>query len=239
MIASSTVPSLNAGALLFNSFDMVVVAVLGFGLFRGRRNGLSKDLLPLLKWLILLPVCAFGYQTVGGFLMNLAHLSEFWSFIYAYLALALLVFIIFSGINRIYADKLAKSNYFKGAEYYLGMASGVVRYACVLVFLMALLNAPSFTPAEIETSSAADKQSLGGGLFAGNYFPHLFSIQDWVFKQSFTGSCVKTNLPTLLITSAPGERPQNSAPEPPKKTPVIKIGNPPTAPVQPTNPPPK
>ena len=48
MIAAATMPSADASALPFNTFDMVVVAVLGFGLFRGRRNGLSKDLLSLL-----------------------------------------------------------------------------------------------------------------------------------------------------------------------------------------------
>jgi uncharacterized membrane protein required for colicin V production len=241
MIAAATVPPADVSTMAFNSFDLVVVAVLGFGLFRGRRNGLSKDLLPLLQWLTIVPVCAFGYQTVGGFLMKLAHLDQFWSLLYAYAALALGVLTVFTGIKHMYAERLAKSNFFKGGEYYLGMVSGVVRYACLLVFLMALLNARSYTPAEIEATSAGDKQSFGGGLFAGSYFPHLFSIQDWVFKQSFTGSCVKTNLPMLLIATTPGEQPRKaiSPPEPPKPTPMIKIGNPPPAPAQPTNPPPK
>ena len=235
MIAAATIPSAPASALVFNSFDMVVVAVLGFGLFRGRRNGLSKDLLPLLKWLLLVPVCAFGYQIVGGFLMKLAHLDDFWSLTDAYLALALLVFVIFSGISRMCAEKLAKSNYFKGGEYYLGMISGVVRYACLLVFLMALLNARFFTPEEIAAANAADKQSLGGGVFAVSYFPHVFTVQDWVFGQSFAGSSVKKNLPMLLINCTPGQTPANNAPAPPKKTPVIQIGYPPAAPAKPTN----
>ena len=226
MIAAAITPSADASALPFNRFDMVVVAVLGFGLFRGRRNGLSKELLSLLQWLVLVPVCGFGYQMVGGFLMKLAKLDEFWGLLEGYLALALVVISIFWGIKRTFAERLVKSNSFKGGEYYLGMVSGIVRYACVLVFLMALLNARFFTPAEIASARAADKQILGGGLFAGSYFPHLFTIQDWVFKESFTGACVKKNLSMLLITtSTPAEQPQNNAPAPPKKTPVIKFGN--------------
>lgn len=226
MIAAATIPFADASTLPFNSFDAVVVVVLGFGLFRGRRNGLSKDLLPLLQWLVLVPVCTFGYQMAGGLLSHLANLDKFWGLLEAYLALALVVFVVFSGIKRAFAEKLVKSNFFKGGEYYLGMVSGIVRYACVLVFLMALLNARFFTPAEIAAARAADKQNLGGGLFAGNYFPHLFTIQDWVFKQSFTGSCVKKNLPMLLIAAdTRGDQPQNNPPAPPKKTPVIKIGN--------------
>jgi uncharacterized membrane protein required for colicin V production len=223
MIAAATIPRMDASALSLNGFDAVVVAVLGFGLFRGRRNGLSKELLPLLQWIVLVPVCGLGYQAVGGLLMKLANLDQFWSFILAYLALALVVFIVFLSLKRAFAEKLVKSDFFKGGEYYLGMVSGVVRYACVLVFLMALLNARFFAPEEIAAADAADKQNLGGGLFAGNYFPHLFTIQDWVFTQSFTGACVKKNLPMLLIVT--NGQPGNGAPAPPKKTPVIKIGN--------------
>ena len=167
----------------------------GLGCFAAGATDCPRTCCRCLQWLVLVPVCAFGYQMVGGFLMNLAHLDKFWSLMDAYLALALVVFVIFSGIKPDVAEKLVKSNFFKGGEYYLGMVSGVVRYACVLVFLMALLNARFFTPAEIAAANAADKQSLGGGVFAGNYFPHLFTIQDWVFKQSFTGSCVKNEPP--------------------------------------------
>ena len=54
MIAAAVAaPATNA--MSFNWFDMVVVVVLGFGLFRGRRNGMSKELIPLLEWLVLVP----------------------------------------------------------------------------------------------------------------------------------------------------------------------------------------
>ena len=237
MIAAATVPPADASTMAFNSFDLVVVAVLGFGLFRGRRNGLSKDLLPLLQWLIIVPVCAFGYQTVGRYLKVGANLDEFWSLLYGYLALALGVFTVFVGVKRIYAERMVKSNFFRGGEYYLGMISGVIRYACLLVFLMALLNARIYTQAEIDKMKADDKQGLGGGVFSGDYIPHVFEVQNWVFKESFTGSCVKNNLPMLLIATTPAEQPRKaiSPPEPPKPTPVIQIGNPPAAPAKPTN----
>src|SRR5690242_21183065 len=46
----------------FNWFDLVVVVVLLFGLFRGRRNGMAKEILPLMQWLVLVPVCGLGYD---------------------------------------------------------------------------------------------------------------------------------------------------------------------------------
>jgi hypothetical protein len=234
MLADVTIPATSEGTMHLNAFDLVVVVVLGFGIFRGRRNGMSKDLLPLLKWLFLLPVCAIGYQKVGGFLKDLAHLGDFWSLVYAYCALALGVFVVFTGLERVYSERLAKSNVFRGGEYYLGMLSGVIRYAFMIIFVMALLNARAYTQAEIDKANADDKQSLGGGVFSGNYFPHLFNIQDWVFKESFAGSCVKKNLPMLLITTTAVEELQNGAPlPPPKKPPVIQIGNPSTNPPAP------
>ena len=79
---------------------------------------------------------------------------------------------------------------------------------------------------------ALDQANFGGGAgsgFQGNYFPHLFQIQAAVFKESFLGSRVKTNAVMLLInTGQPGvggAQPGKNALEPPKKQPVIKIGN--------------
>jgi len=224
MIAEAT-PSANAGALPFNWFDAVVVLAVLFGLFRGRRNGMSKELLPLLQWLVLVPVCGFGYPILGGILIKSVGLSKLSGFLLAYLALAFAVFLFFSILRHRSDEKLAKSNFFKGVEYYLGMMAGAVRYACVLIFVLALLNARFYTRDEISSALASDKANLGGGLFPGTYFPHLFTIQNAVFKQSLFGPIVKKDLARLLIftTEAGRESPEGGAP--PQKKPVIHIGN--------------
>jgi len=234
--AAVATPATNGAS--FNWFDMVVVVVLGFGLFRGRRNGMSKELIPLLEWLVLVPVCGLGCPMLAGLLAGFLP-DKVLDGIAAYLTLAVAVFFVFALIKRALADKLVKSDFFRGAEYYLGMAAGMVRYACVLLFALALLNARPYTQVEIARQVAADQKNFGGGAgsgFQGNYFPHLFTVQAGVFKESFAGSLVKTNANMLLINTGP---PGGSAPEPPKKTPVIQIGNPPTTPAQPTNPPQK
>jgi len=223
MIAAA-VQSANTNNLGFNWFDMVVIVVLGFGLFRGRRNGMSKELLPLLEWLVLVPVCGLVYPMLAGVLAGFVP-DAFWNCLVAYLALAMVVFIVFAILKRQLAEKLVKSDFFKGSEYYLGMLAGLVRYACVLLFVLALLNARVYTPAEIAQQTAYDQKNFGGGLFEGNYFPHLSQIQAAVFKESFIGPRIKDNLGMLLInTGQPGVQPGKNAPEPPKKQPVIKIG---------------
>ena len=112
--------------------------------------------------------------------------------------------------------------------------------ALSLLFALALLNARVYTPAEILRQTTADQKNFGGGTgsgFQGNFFPHLFTVQAGVFKESFAGSHVKTNAAMLLINIGPAG--SGTASEPPKKPSVIQIGSPPTAPAQPTNPPPK
>ena len=218
--AAAAAPPVTNGMAL-DWFDLVAVLVLGFGLFRGRRNGMAKELLPLLEWLVLVPVCGLGYALLAGVLAGFIP-DKLWSCLVAYLALALAVFIFFAILKRQFAEKLEKSNFFKGGEYYLGMLSGMVRYACMLLFVLALLNAPVFTPAQIAQMKAYDQTNLGGGIFAGNYFPHLFEVQAAVFKDSFVGPRVKDDLGMLLINTG---QPGAGGAQPPKKQPVIKIGN--------------
>ena len=57
-----------ASRLSVNWFDLVFVAVLIFGLIRGRRNGLSRELLPMLQWIALVIVCGMGYPSIADIL---------------------------------------------------------------------------------------------------------------------------------------------------------------------------
>ena len=57
--------------LPINLFDLVVVGVLVAGLVRGRKHGMSEELILLLQWLAILFGCAsiyeWGAQVVGSF----------------------------------------------------------------------------------------------------------------------------------------------------------------------------
>lgn len=223
MIVAAAAPPATHG-LPFNWFDMAVVVVLGFGLFRGRRNGMAKELLPLFQWVVLVLVCGLGYAMLAGLLSGFLH-DPLWNCIVAYLALALAVFIVFVVLKQRLAEKLVKSDLFKGGEYYLGMLSGMIRYGCILLFALALLNAPVYTLAQIVEQRVRDQNNFGGGPgsgFAGNYFPHVCTVQQSVFKESFLGPRIKDDLGQLLIET---DQSGASGAPPPKKPPMIKIGN--------------
>jgi uncharacterized membrane protein required for colicin V production len=220
----------------FNWFDVLVVIVLMFGLLYGRRKGMSKELLPLAQWFILLPVCGFGCPPLAKLLSGVIP-SALWSHLLAYLAPALVIWSIFKLLKHMVAKKLGMTDFFKGSEYPLGMLAGAVHFECVLLFVLALLNAPFYSPQDIAKQKAFDQKNFGGGLYSGSYFPHVFTIQSMVFKESFVGPRIKDGLGVLLIDTADAAKAQSA---PPAKNAVITIGGKPVAvPAQPAKSPAK
>jgi hypothetical protein len=189
------------------------------GLFLGRKHGMSKEVLPLLKWVSLVLVCGIWYPMAAQLLVNTAELGRVSSNIFGYLLLALAIFLVFAILKWLLASRRTENNLFGGGEYYLGMLSGMIRFACMLLAVLALLNAPYYTAAEIKKHDAYVKRWFGGGLYSGNYFPSLHTVQEEVFSKSFTGPYIKDYLGPLLIEIAPP--PPAAAPE--KKPAVINI----------------
>jgi hypothetical protein len=100
------------------------------------------------------------------------------------------------------------------------MVSGVLRYGCILIFALALLNAPHYTQADNLAAKAFNNRWFGGGMsgYSGDFFPTLSEIQASVFKDSLTGPFLKNNLSVLLVnTVGPGG--------PAAKPAVISIGH--------------
>ena len=177
-----------------------------------------------MEWLLLVLVSGLGYWMLAAILSPFLHVM-LWNYIVSYLVLALLVFIGFMILKRRLAERLVKSDLFKGGEYYMGMLSGMVRYGCILIFALALLNAPVYTPKQIQEQRDRDQRDFGGGPgsgFKGNYFPHVSTVQAAVFKESFLGPRIKEGLGILLINL---EHAGDSGTQPSKPQAVIKIGN--------------
>ncbi len=197
--------SLALDKLPFNWFDMAVLLILAFGLFRGRKNGMTKEILRVFQWLSLVIVCGLFYEVAAQALVNIAAWNKPTSYVTGYLILAFLVWLLFVVLKKIFAPLLTGSNVFRSGEYYLGMFSGMIRFACMVFFALALLNAPVYTPAEIQAHQAYEKRWFGGGIYAGNYVPDLHTVQENVFKKSFLGPYIKNYLGTLLINTEPPE----------------------------------
>jgi hypothetical protein len=212
--------------LPFGWFDVALVAVLAFGLFRGRKNGMTKEVLPMLQSVATVLVCGLGCETAGQAIINLSGLGKLAAYLLGYFILMFAVFLVFILVKKIFMPRLTGSNFFGRAEYYLGMLSGLIRYTCILLVALALLNAPYYTAADIAKTKAYNARWFGGGLqgYSGDYFPTVQSVQESVFKKSLTGPFIKKYLGGLLVNSVPAS--DADAPKPvPQIHPLIKIGN--------------
>jgi hypothetical protein len=193
---------MNLSQMPFNAFDVVLVAVLLMGLLRGRKHGMSEELMSVIKWLIIVVGCAWMYGPAGGWLAQSTPFSLLWSYIFVYAGGAMVILGLFALVKHQIGGKLLGSDIFGRGEYYLGMGSGLVRFACMLVFAMALLNAPYVSPAQVQAM-----RKFQDDMYGSNYFPTLHTAQAVVFEDSLTGPWIRDHLGFLFITpTAPEDK---------------------------------
>ena len=181
--------------LPINLFDLVVIVVLAAGIYRGRKHGMSEELLSLLTWLAILLGCATVYEPGADLIGQFTNMfSRLTCYLIAYLSGAVLIFLLFVGIKRAFSGKLLGSDIFGRTEYYLGMGSGLVRFGCMLLAALALLNSRYFSPTEVRAMEARDID-----IYGSDFFPGLHSLQTTVFDRSLSGPWIKENLGFLLI----------------------------------------
>jgi len=181
--------------LPINAFDCIVICVLAFGIYRGRKHGMSEEMFGLLKWLAITIGCAMLYQPAGQWLASSSPFSLLSSFLFVYTGAALLILGVFAFVKHRIGGKLVGSDIFGRAEYYLGMGSGAVRFSCMLVAALALLNARYFKPSEVRAM-----EDFQNDVYGSNFFPTLHTAQEVVFEKSVAGSWIKDHLSFLLIT---------------------------------------
>jgi len=213
--------------LVFNWFDLALVALLVFGFWRGRKRGMSRECLPVLFWMAVLGAGAAGYPIVANQLLTGSWVRTIFGKPFtnhtavdvgSYLLIMFAVYLVFAILNRVFKARLEGSNAFGGSEYYLGMVAGVLRYVCMLLVALAFLNAPYYSPAEIAASKLykLNTYAAGGGAKGlendtGDFIPDLAEIQASVFKDSMMGPFIKDDLGYVLINSVPPGKKSHAA----------------------------
>jgi len=208
--------------LKFNWFDFALVAVAVLGFVRGRKRGMTKELLPTLQWLSILLCGAFGHvyvadwyaqhgviRTVFGSYFN----ERTAALMSGYLTIAVLLYIVFTSLQRKYMPKLEGSNFFGSNEYYWGVPAGIVRYLSMVLVALALLNARHYSSAEVAAIKTYKLNTFaaGGGVKGlendtGDFFPSVYQVQDSIFKESLLGPVIKQYLSMLLINTVENSR---------------------------------
>jgi uncharacterized membrane protein required for colicin V production len=186
---------MNIETLSVSWIDLVVVALLGFGLWRGRKRGMSEELLDIIKWAVILVVAGLLYEPSGRFLSEITSVFSLLScYVAMYIALAFLVILLIAMVRKSVGAKLVGSDVFGSAEYYLGMIAGTFRYACIILVGMAFLNARYYSPEELRAGTKYQEDNFGTTFFLT--WPDL---QQEVFKRSLAGRFTHEYLDVLLI----------------------------------------
>jgi uncharacterized membrane protein required for colicin V production len=175
-------------------FDLVVLVTLLVGLIRGRRRGMSVELLDVFKWLLIVVAGARFYRPLGDTLTVYTHVAGLLAYLTAYIMILLLVTLLFAAVKRLIGEKLLGSDVFGNLEYYFGMAAGMLRYACVLVVVLALLHAPYISEEKLKAIAKMQQDNFGS-----ISFPTFGSIQQEVFAHSICGKLVDDHLDSQLI----------------------------------------
>jgi uncharacterized membrane protein required for colicin V production len=189
----------SAGAFPISWVDFLTIIVLLVGVVRGRKRGLSEEILDTVQWLLILFACAFLYKGFALVLNYKPIFSQLTYYIISYLLIAAGIKIIFLLIKRRFGQKIVESDVFGRIEFYGGMAAGAVRFACVYLFVLSLLHAPHYSP-EYWAQRAKDVDYNYGS----DFFPHPCKIQKSVFENSITGIQAKKHLEILLIEQTSG-----------------------------------
>jgi uncharacterized membrane protein required for colicin V production len=204
----------------FNWFDVALVLVLAFGFWRGRKRGMTKELLPSLQWLAILLGAGFGHMFVANWLQQQGVIKQVFgnhfnertaALMSGYLSIAFVIFVVFTVLKRKLNPKLEGSSFFGGNEYYWGVVAGLVRYICMVLVALALLNAPYYSLADIAKAKVYNNRWYGGGLkdYSGDFIPSVDEVQTSIFKESLIGPFIKDDLSMLLINTtepAPGKK---------------------------------
>ena len=193
---------MRAGSFTVGWVDLLVVILLTVGVLRGRKRGMSEELLDVIKWTLIVLVAGLLYEPGGRWLSELSVFSLLSSYVFAYILIAVFIFATFALIRNRVGDKLIGSDVFGSSEYYLGMVAGGYRYVCVMLVAMAFLNARYYSPADIAASKKYQDWNFGTTIF-----PTPADVQREVFDNSLTGRAAHDYLNVLLIRpTAPDDK---------------------------------
>ena len=185
-------------ASAMNLVDVLIPVALLAGLIRGRKHGISVELIRTLKWIALVITGAAFAPQAADFLSRHSFFGYFSACLTMYLGIVVAVFVFFSMLERRLTRRLEKGDAFGHAEYYLGMAAGMVRAACMILMALSLLNYRSFTTTQVHAMEKFQRDEYGSEVF-----PTLFTFQKSVFQDSLMGKWIKNNLSFLMLNPSP------------------------------------
>ncbi len=186
-----------------NWFDILALGLLIWGVVRGRKLGMSGELLPLLQWAVIVVVGAYAHAPLGQQLKALIPVSLTGCKVIAYIAIALVAASLTGILKAKMGEKLVSKDIFGSGEFYLGMGAGVVHHALILIAGLALLNSVSYSKAQVDAAAQKAQADFGSDFFG---WVHPARIQHTAFRESIVGPQIRTHVGHLLIGPSPSPK---------------------------------
>jgi uncharacterized membrane protein required for colicin V production len=183
----------------FGPFDLLTAAVLILGIVRGRRRGLSAEVLPTLQWIVIVIVAGLFYQDLARVLATTQVLSPAFYNLGSYVLIAMATRLAFTILKKLLGEKMVGGDTFGRGEYYLGMAAGAVRFACIYFFLLNFLHAPYYTPDMLAAEAKNQEKNFGD-----IRFPTVGNMQKSFFKDSGCGWVAEQYMAKVLVQPRAG-----------------------------------
>ena len=160
--------------LPFGWFDIAVLLIMLAGFMRGRRNGMSVELLDMMKWLAIVVLGSLYYRPIGDWLARSAGVTHNYADLLVYVFIVLAMLTAFAGIKRLAGGKLVSRQLFGRLDARLGMLAGVVHYLCCVLVAIVIINTPLYGPQELARPLSRLQQQViydsATGLFVREYF---------------------------------------------------------------------
>jgi uncharacterized membrane protein required for colicin V production len=183
-----------AGSFPISWVDFVTLLVLCIGFVRGRKRGLSEELLDTLQWITIVVVGALFYRQVGDLINQRPVLSPVSYYLISYISIIAAISCVFLFFKKRFGQKLVESDIFGRFEFYGGMSAGCVRWLCMYFVVLSMLHAPQYSEEEL-----AERRRRVEYNFGSDFFPSIDKIQAEVFTVSFTGQGASKYLGQFLI----------------------------------------
>ncbi len=145
----------------FRWFDLVAVALIFVGLFHGRKNGMSQELFNTMKWLFMLALAPLAYLPLAKLLQKVIHIKAIYIHVGAFVFVAVAVHLLMITMRKKIKDKMSDSDVFGSAEYPLGMLAGAFQYSCLLVMIVACLNAKYIDEDALKRQDQIQRDAMG------------------------------------------------------------------------------
>jgi uncharacterized membrane protein required for colicin V production len=175
-------------------FDFITIIMVLCGIVRGRKRGMSLEMLDLVQWITIILAAGLFYAVPGRMISGFTGFGLLSSYLLAYAGIALLIKALFVTLKRGMGEKMAGSDTFGRSEYYLGMAAGTIRFLCILLLSLSIINAKKISDGQIAAQKRTQQENFGD-----ISFPTHGTLQRDIFERSFTGYLTREYLWPVMI----------------------------------------